>query len=170
MCALLPHHPDFTAIIAGYNKPSDREFKDDLVRQIQDAGLEQRIVFLGDLEHADIKRWYQRVSLCVAPSRTEGFGLTPLEAMASGAAAVTSREGHFPKMIVPGTSGDIVDTGDADALMRAIEGLIVDPGELLALGARAREYVVDQHSIEREVAAIHAVYDDLLERAATDLR
>jgi mannosyltransferase len=169
MCEVLPRHPDFTAVIAGFCKAGDQPFKADLERRIQDAGLERRIVFLGDLAFADIKRWYQRVSLCVAPSRTEGFGLTPLEAMASGAAAVTSREGHFPHMIVPGTSGDIVDTGDADALARAIEELIADPEELLGLGARAREYVVDQHSIEREAAGLDAVYDELL-GSATDAR
>ncbi len=167
MCELLPRHPDFTAVITGFCKRSDRAYRAALVQRIQTAGLEQRIVFLGDLEFAEIRRWYQRVSLCVASARSEGFGLTPLEAMASGAAAVTSSAGFFPQMIVPGVNGDIVATDDLPALTRAIDALLADPSALLEMGARARQHVVAQHSIEREVAGIHAVYDRLL---ASDAR
>ena len=162
LCAVLPRHPDFTAIVTGLCKAADQPFKDELDRQIRAAGLEDRIVFLGDLTDAEIKAWYRRVVLCVAPSRSEGFGLTPLEAMASGAAAVTSREGCWPQIIVPGTNGEIVDTGDAGALAEAVERLIADPNALLELGRRAREYAVQHHSIEVEVDRIHEVYDAVL--------
>ena len=70
MCELLPRYPDFTAVITGYCKESDQEFKDGLVQQIQQAGLEDRIVFLGDLNDAEIKLWYRRIVLCAAPSRS----------------------------------------------------------------------------------------------------
>jgi len=162
MCRLLPRHPEFTAVISGFCKPSDQAFRDDLERRIREARLEDRIVFLGDLSDSDIKLWYRRVSLCVAPSRSEGFGLTPLEAMASGAAAVASREGAFPQMIVPGQNGALFDTGDRDALIAALEPLLADPEALLAKGSWARDHVVAQHAIALEVAGIHAVYDALL--------
>ena len=100
--------------------------------------------------------------MCVAPSRSEGFGLTPLEAMASGAAAATSREGAYPQMIVPGRNGVIFDTGESDAMIAALEPLLADPDGLLAMGAWARQHVVAHHSIASEVAGIHAVYDALL--------
>lgn len=162
MCEVLPRHPDFTAVITGLCKPGDAEFKAGLEARIREAGLTDRIVFLGDLPFAEIRRWYQRVSLCVAVPRSEGFGLTPLEAMASGAAALTNREGHFPWMIEPGMNGDIVDTGDGAALADALHRLLGDPRELAAMGARAREHVVEHHSIDGEAAAIHAVYDRVL--------
>lgn len=162
MCALLPRHPEFTAVVSGWCKPSDQAFRDELARKIRAAGLEERIVFLGDLTDRDIKLWYQRVSLCVAPSRSEGFGLTPLEAMASGAAVVASREGAFPQMIEPGQNGYLFDTGDRDKLTAAMGALLADPEALLAMGAWAREHVVARHAIASEVAGIHAVYDALL--------
>lgn len=161
MCEVLPRRPEFTAVIAGFCKPADRSFQTALEDRIRAAGLEDRIVFLGDLALPHILRWYQRISLCVAPPRSEGFGLTPLEAMACGAAVVTSREGAFPSFVVGGVTGELVDTGDRASLARAIEGLLADPVELERLGRSARRHVVEHHSIEAEVAGIHAVYDSL---------
>ena len=66
-------------------------------------------------------------------------------------------------MIGPGLNGAIVDTGDLEALTTALDGLLDDPEALRAMGERARAHVVEKHSIEAEVAAIHGVYDSLLE-------
>ncbi|NUP97580.1 MAG: glycosyltransferase family 4 protein [Planctomycetaceae bacterium] len=164
MCRLLPRHPEFTAVISGLCLPSDRSYREDLERRIAAAGLSERIVFLGDLDGAQIKLWYRRVALCVSPSLSEGFGLTPLEAMASGAAAVTSRAGAYEQMIVPGVNGTIVDTGDLEQLVAALEPLLADPERLLALGANARRLALERHSIRGEVAGIEAVYERVLAR------
>ncbi|MGG2478098.1 glycosyltransferase family 4 protein, partial [Rhizobium sp. BR5] len=67
------------------------------------AGLSDRIVFQGEVD--DIKPWYRRLTLYVAPSRNEGFGLTPLEAMASQTAVVASNAGAYEEMIVRGKTG-----------------------------------------------------------------
>ncbi len=162
VCEVLPRHPRCTAVLTGLCQPGEERWLDALKAKVRAAGLEQRVVFLGDLPFREIKRWYQRVSLCVAVPRSEGFGLTPLEAMASGAAALTSREGCFPELIVPGHNGDIVPTGDARALAVALERLIARPDELAAMGARARAHVVERWSIAREVQGIHALYDATL--------
>ena len=162
MCRLLPRHPDFTAVIAGLCLPADRGYREDLERRIAAAGLRERIVFLGDLQSSDIKLWYRRVALCVSPSLSEGFGLTPLEAMASGAAAVTSRAGAYEQMIVPGLNGQLADTGDLEQLVAVLEPLLANPQSLLAQGGNARRVVLDRFSIQGEAAAIEAVYRRLL--------
>jgi mannosyltransferase len=159
MCRILPERPDFCAVIAGACMPSDSDYRRGLERRIEEVGLHDRIVFLGDLAPAEIKQWYQRVALCIAPSYSEGFGLTPLEAMASGAAAVTSHAGAFPTMIEPGSNGALFKTGDLEELCAVVRELTSAPLELLAMGRRARELVVRAHSIELEVAGIHALYD-----------
>ena len=81
MIQLLPHFPDWTAVIAGRVTVENRGFAQTLQDRIDKAGLSERIVFLGEVP--DVKLWFRRVALYVAPSRNEGFGLTPLEAMAS---------------------------------------------------------------------------------------
>lgn len=166
MCEVLPRFPEFTAILAGLCKPRYRQFQDELKAKVESAGLLDRIVFLGDLDFTNIKLWYQRISLCIAVPRSEGFGLTPLEAMSSGAAALTSSEGYFPMMISPSIHGDVLPTGDLPALQKALAKILKDPEALLHMGQQARSHVVAHHSIEHEAESIHAVYDEVLARAA----
>jgi mannosyltransferase len=166
MCALLPRYPDFTAVLTGHCKPEHRAFKARLSAEIAAAGLAQRIVFLGDLGPAEIRSWYQRVALCVAASRSEGFGLTPLEAMASGAAAVAARTGAFPNVIRAGETGALFDPGDLAGLVRALEPLLQSPATLADMGARARRHVVEHHSIRDEALGIERQYAALLREAA----
>jgi len=122
MLQLLPHYPDWTAIISGRITPEHKAFADGLKQQIRAAGLEQRILFLGEVP--SVKQWYRRLTLYVAPSRNEGFGLTPLEAFASQTATVASDAGAYPELIAEGT-GKSVPAGQcagADGSNRALSG------------------------------------------------
>lgn len=161
MCRLLPERPAFCAVVAGACLPGDSGYLRQMKERIAAAGLEDRIVFLGDLRPDDIKLWYQRVAICVAPSFSEGFGLTPLEAMASGAAVVATKAGAYSTMVRPGVDGHLVEAGEPEQLLAALASMTESSEELLAMGRRAREQVVARHSIEREVEGIHAVYDSL---------
>jgi len=159
MVRLLPHYPDWTAVITGRTTSDNLVFERELKSRIAAAGLTQRIVFLGDVD--DIALWYRRFTLFVAPSRQEGFGLTPLEAMASETAVVASDAGSYPSMIRPGTNGTIVPAGDLDALVTAIEPYFRDPRLAKEQGRAALEFVRDNFSIEAEARRIRAVYDRL---------
>lgn len=159
MVRLLPNYPDWTAVITGRTTSDNLAFERELKAKVASAGLTQRIIFLGDVE--DIAVWYRRFTLFVAPSRQEGFGLTPLEAMASGTAVVTSDAGSFPTMIKPGINGAIVPAGDGDALTAAIEPYLRDPQATKETGRAALEFVQANFSLAAEARGIRAVYDRL---------
>src|SRR6201993_2767239 len=55
MCALLPRYPDFTAVLVGAVVPEQMAFASELKRKIEAAGLNQRIVILGELEIAEVQ-------------------------------------------------------------------------------------------------------------------
>ena len=78
-------------------------------------------------ETTEVDAWYRGIDLYVAPSRTEGFGLTPLEAMASGVAVIAGDVGAYPEIIVSGETGAVVPTGDLAAYIAAIEPYLADP-------------------------------------------
>src|SRR5437588_1124121 len=74
MCRLLPHYPDFTAVLVGAIVPEQRGFASELRNQIAAAGLQSRIVITGELQIAEVQRWYQRLTVHAFTSRQEGFG------------------------------------------------------------------------------------------------
>ncbi|TCL93734.1 mannosyltransferase [Rhizobium sp. PP-WC-2G-219] len=164
MIALLPDHPEWTAVICGRVTPEHETFAAGLKTSIADAGLSDRIRFLGEVD--DIKPWYRRVSLLVAPSRNEGFGLTPLEAMASGAAVVASDAGAYAEMIRPGETGAVVPAGDGEALTTALRLYLQAPARATAHGQAGLAHVRAEFGIEREAKALSQVYDGLLGRNA----
>jgi mannosyltransferase len=157
MIALLPDRPDWTAVITGRVTTEHRSFADALKRRIEAAGLEKRVVFLGEVP--DIKVWYRRVSLYVAPSRNEGFGLTPLEAMASACAVVASDAGAYAEMVEDGVTGAIVPAGDGAALTGAIRPYLDDPELAKRHGEEGLVQARACFRLEREAAGIENVYD-----------
>ena len=79
-----------------------------------------------------------RAAIVIVPSRwPEPFGLTALEAMASGAALICSARGALPE--VAGEAALYADPDDPDALAEAITLLARDPERRAALGAAGRE-------------------------------
>ena len=159
MIRLLPHHPDWTAVIGGRATPQHRDFSRRLVDRIAEAGLERRIVFLGEVP--DVRPWYRRLLLHVAPSRNEGFGLTPLEAMASRTAVVASDAGAHAEVIAEGETGAVVPAGDRAALTEAIRRYLAHPELAAAHGRNARAHVERSFSLDNEVRGVNAVYDAL---------
>ena len=60
----------------------------------------------------EMPRWYQALDLLVAPQRWEGFGLTPLEAMACGVPVIATTVGAFDELVVEGKTGRLISPGD----------------------------------------------------------
>jgi len=117
MIEVLPDLPDVTAVIAGLVQPRHQAYERELRQRIARAGLDGRIVFLGEVPAAEVHQWYERCLVCVACARYEPFGLTPFEAAACGCAVVCSRTGAFDQLALPGQTGELVDTGDAAGLV-----------------------------------------------------
>ncbi|HEY6168151.1 MAG TPA: glycosyltransferase family 4 protein [Verrucomicrobiae bacterium] len=166
MCQLLPRYPDFTAVVVGKVTPDQRGFADALKVRAETAGLKDRVVFLGECPADDVPLWLRRVTIVVGPQRWEGFGLVPIEAMASGAAVVATRVGAARHLIVEGETGYVVAPDDMAAMAGRIESLMKDPEATAAMGRRGRAHVVEKFSIEREASGIEAVYQRLWDGAA----
>ena len=159
MVRLLPDFPDWTAVIAGRVTAQHREFHQRLLDRISAAGLGERIVFLGEVP--DIRPWYRRLRLHVAPSRNEGFGLTPLEAMASRTAVVASDAGAHAEVIAEGRTGAVVPAGDGAALTESMRRYLAQPDLAAAHGRNARAHVESSFSLDNEARGVNAVYDRL---------
>lgn len=160
MISLLPQFPVWTAIVAGRTTREHEAFLRRQIEKIEAAGLQRRIVFVGEVE--DIKPWYRRFSLFVAPSRNEGFGLTPLEAMACETAVVTSDAGAYAELVGKG-AGTVVPAGDLELLTKAVRQYLADPDLTQQSGVTARTHVLASFRLDNEANALLRVYRALLD-------
>ncbi|MCO6178861.1 glycosyltransferase family 4 protein [Ciceribacter sp. RN22] len=165
MIALLPDRPDWSAIVAGRATASHTAFETELKERVAKAGLSERILFVG--EHTNINDWYRALDLFVAPQRWEGFGLTPLEAMATAVPVVTTDVGAFPELVVTGRdeTGIVIPADDLAAMANAAGAFMDDPARLSAAGARALAHVSGNFSIEGEARRLGEIYRRLIDDA-----
>jgi glycosyltransferase involved in cell wall biosynthesis len=85
---------------------------------------------------AAMAAFYNRCDVFVFASRSEGFGLPPLEAMACGCAVVTTDCGGVRDYVEAGLNALVVPVGDLDALSTAIARLVDRPEDRTALSHR----------------------------------
>ena len=130
-----------------------------------------RVVFTGRRD--DVSALTSDLTLAVLPSIREAQGISLLEAMARGVPVVASAVGGIPEVVDHGITGFVVSNeegrlvppGDSDALADAIVELLRDDELRLRLGEAGRQTVVDRFSIDAQVRAVEAVYDEELARA-----
>ncbi|MHB1323612.1 MAG: glycosyltransferase family 4 protein [Coriobacteriia bacterium] len=93
-----------------------------------------RVRFTGRADDATLRALYRSAALFVFPSRYEGFGLPPLEAMSLGAPVVVAEAGSLPEVV--GEAALLVPPGDALSLAEAMQRVLTD--ESLAVEMRSR--------------------------------
>ncbi|MEQ6248375.1 glycosyltransferase family 4 protein [Sulfitobacter sp. HNIBRBA3233] len=164
MIDTLPRHPGAHAIVMGRAVEKDQAFLEDLKQRVRGAGLAERILFKPEVPTDRMADWYAVLDLYVAPQRWEGFGLTPIEAMATGCPVVATRVGAFDALVASGETGTLVDPGDSVALGRAVDAALADPARLAAWRIASRQRVETDFSIEGEARALIAIYRELLGR------
>ncbi len=161
MIRLLPARPDWIAIVAGRATAQHLEFEKELKVRVTTAGLADRILFVG--EHTNINDWYRTLDLFIAPQRWEGFGLTPLEAMATAVPVVATDVGAFPELLVTGSdeTGVIVPRDDLIAMVEASGLFMDDDNRRQQASTRARTHAMNSFSIEGEARKLGGVYRSL---------
>lgn len=130
-------------------------------------GLEARAHFIGRCDAETLPALYQAAELLAHPARDEGFGLTPLEAMALGTPTIVSDAGALPE--VAGDAALRVPPGDVAAWAAAIGRVLDDP----ALAARLRQAGPERaasFTLERMARGTLAVYREALDDAGIGRR
>ncbi|MBO9412137.1 MULTISPECIES: glycosyltransferase family 4 protein [unclassified Ruegeria] len=161
---VLPDFPDAQIVFTGNATTEFEGFQREQEAKLEQAGLADRVRFLGERPWEEIVETYRALDLFVAPARHEGFGLTPLEAMASGVPAIACHGvGAFSAQIKDGETGRLVEKDNADALAGALRDMLSDPAKMAAAGQAARKHVEQNFRIEGEAEAIVKVYRSLLD-------
>ena len=162
MCRVLPRFPDTHALVMGRATAEHQGFLEGLKAQVAMANLSDRIHFRDEVPIDTLADHFRALDLYVAPQRWEGFGLTPLEAMACGAPVVATRVGAFEELIEDGVTGTLIDIEDIEAMASAVQTLLAHPKQHDAWSAAARDRVKKHFQLQHEADAISQIYRNLL--------
>lgn len=107
-------------VIAGHQDPRFPQAQ----QLAEKLGIAQYVKFIGEVPSDDMATLYTACTLFVFPSLYEGFGLTPLEAMACGAAVACSNASSLPEVM--GDAAILFDPNDPQAIANACRRVLAD--------------------------------------------
>lgn len=114
---------------------------------IHQLGIQEQITFHNPVQ--DIESIYQQASMLVLPSRSEGFGMVLIEAMACGVPCIAFDCPCGPRDIInDGENGFLVEPQDTEELANKIQQLIEDKELRIKLGRSAKQ-TAQQYLIKR---------------------
>jgi glycosyltransferase involved in cell wall biosynthesis len=150
---------DYPLVLAGKKPDRSSPVFPDYDDYIARSGLEKFVRWIGYVDEADKPVLYRNAEVFVFPSRHEGFGLPPLEAMACGTPVVASDGGSLPEII--GEAGFAIDPDDPRNMAGAIIAVIMQ--EQLAAELRQKGPAqAAKFSWEKTVTETLLVYDRTL--------
>jgi glycosyltransferase involved in cell wall biosynthesis len=135
--------PDAKLYVAGDMR--DTKYVDEVKAKVTSLGLGGRVVWLGQIDDAELERYYDRVRGLVMPSLNhglhfEGFGLVHLEANALGVPAIGSRECGNEDAIKDDYSGFLVEQNNVEHLSAAMARLLGPTDEWDRMSKNAVEF------------------------------
>ena len=152
---VLKNYPATQLLVVG-----DGTLRASMEEQAAQLGCADHIRFVGRQPQEELSRWYSQMDIVLMPSRSEGFGLTAIEAMAHGCVMVASDVGGLPEVVRDGICGLLHRTEDVADMAAKIVSLIGD--EALFNQLRAQSLVeVRKYSFERYSALMNDLYNKL---------
>lgn len=133
--------------------------------RLVDLGISSRVLALGHATDTQLAALYARSVALVYPSRYEGFGIPPLEAMACGGVAITSNTSSIPEVV--GNAALTFNPNSLDELVDHLRSVISRPGLRLEMVRRGRERA-KTFSWDRTARETFAVYRSLLSPDAAE--
>ncbi len=113
-------------------------YKNELIRFINENGIQNRIHFLQNVKMEELAVIYQMADLFCYPSLFEGFGIPVIEALYSKVPVITSEGGCFPE--AGGPHSLYVASENFQAWENAITGLLENPDKRMTMASHGWQY------------------------------
>jgi N-acetyl-alpha-D-glucosaminyl L-malate synthase BshA len=135
--------------------------KEPAERLCKSLGIEDKVVFFGNSNEIDRILCFS--DLFLLPSETESFGLSALEAMASGVPVISSNTGGIPEVNIDGVSGFLSNVGDVEAMSTNALCILKDKEQLNLFKQNAKK-VAQKFDIHNIVPQYEVVYEQTLKK------
>lgn len=147
--------PQIRHVIVG-----DGPLKDELSRQVMQAGLPEQVILLG--ARHDVPRLLSAADAFILTSVTEAIPLTVIEAMGASLPCIASEVGGVPEVIVPDVSGLLVAPRDDAGFAQAIKNLMDNPTLRCSMGKAARQRAEQLFTHRTMIDSYFRLYDDAM--------
>jgi glycosyltransferase involved in cell wall biosynthesis len=137
--ALATLDPGIWHLTVAGDQNRDYRYKKVIRRQIVEAGIVNRVSFLGEVSDPHLAALYERSQVLIVPSSLEGFGISYLEGMGFGLPAVASKVGGAMEIVSHGENGFLLSSGDVRTLATYVLELAQDRDRLLKMSLAARQ-------------------------------
>jgi N-acetyl-alpha-D-glucosaminyl L-malate synthase BshA len=135
----------------------------DAEQEARRLGVDESVFFLGKLE--SVAPLLASADLFLLPTKSESFGLSALEALATGVPVIGARTGGLPEVVRDGETGALCDPGDVEAMALAATEILSDDATWNAMSARAAADARARFSMDAVVAQYEAFYARALDGA-----
>ena len=147
--------PDVQLLVVG-----DGSLRAAMEQQAMALGCDDAVTWVGRQPQEELSQYYSRMDIVLMPSRSEGFGLTAIEAMAHGCVVVASDIGGLPEVVRDGVCGLLHRSEDVKDMAEKICRLLGDH-ELYSCLSRQCLAEAKKYSFERYAAAVCDLYESL---------
>ena len=128
-------------------------------------GIQDRVVFLGNSN--EVNKILCFSDLFLLPSETESFGLSALEAMASGVPVISSNTGGLPEVNIDGVSGYLSAVGDVECMSKNALKILKNNNTLQAFKTASKS-VASKFDIHPIVSRYESVYEKALKNCISN--
>ena len=151
-------YKDIELHIAGKGE-QERELKQLCV----DLGINNDVKFLGFLESPYlVAQTFNTFDIAVFPSLSESFGVAAIEAQACGVPVIVTKVGGLPEVVEENKTGLIIEKGNIEELVMAIEYLILNEEKRIEMGKSGRKFVLDNYDIENNFGSVDELYKNII--------
>ncbi|MCI4372475.1 MAG: glycosyltransferase [Thermoplasmata archaeon] len=155
---------DLVGIVGGAG-PEERAVR---ARIASDDRLRTRVRYIGPVAEEEKPALLSQSDVFVLPSTSDTSSVALLEAMACGTTVVAPATGGAAELVEDGRTGRTVPVLEPGALARMLVELVEDPSERRALGARAREEVARNASLESMARRFISLYEHVIDTRKTN--
>jgi colanic acid/amylovoran biosynthesis glycosyltransferase len=131
---------------------------------IDDLGLRGHVHLLGQLSPEQVRERLQQADAFLLSSLSEGISNAVLEAMSCGLPVVTTDCGGMTEVVTNGVEGFVVPVRDPDTMANCLQALWENPELRSAMGAAARERVIREFSLERQIREFLFMYQSVISK------
>jgi L-malate glycosyltransferase len=123
-------------------------------------GVGNSVFFLGKIE--TVAPLLASADVFLLPTSSESFGLSALEAMASGVPVVGSDSGGLPEVVTNGVTGLLYPVGDVDSMAAGVLSIITDPSRQADMGAAGADDARKRFALDTVVSQYEDLYRSAL--------